>query len=72
MKKNLLIAKLLSNASDEFSNHGCNDLSKDVKELITPELLNDIQQWLGDDITINNIPDWMLMKYLSDKLVDEA
>ena len=73
MDKNLLLlsAKLLDTASDEFSNHGCNDLSKDVQALITPEILKDIKKWL-DDYDIQYVPDWLLMNYLRDKLKEEA
>ena len=42
----LLASKMLELASDEFSNHGCNDLDKKVYKLITEEILEDLR---GDE-----------------------
>jgi len=77
MNRQLLAAKMLKLAADKFSRNICNDLSSDVKELITSELCNDIGKWSGDSKDTwpeneHHIPDWMLMSYLSDKLRDET
>jgi hypothetical protein len=69
----LLAAKMLEEASEEFSNHGCNDLTKEVLDLITDEkrLCEDMKKWNGDDdwpTSVKQIGDSSLMHYLSDKL----
>ncbi len=75
----LLASKMLDVAANEFCNHGCNDLGKDVKELIIDEaeLCKDIREWNGDPRetwpeTADFIGDSSLMSYLSDKLKIEA
>ena len=77
-KQILLIAsKLLDQASEQFSNHGCNDLHKEVLKAITDEakLTEDIRNWYDDDgypETVNQVSDWTLMDYISEKLKEEA
>lgn len=73
----LLAARMLEIASDEFSNHGCNDLDDETINLITDEsnLCKEIEKWNGDDgypPNIKCIPDWMLMRFLKDKLKGAA
>ena len=71
----LLASKMLDVASDKFSNHGCNDLDKDVLEVITDEktLCDDIRIWNGDTEdpwpeSVSSVGDSSLMAYLSWKL----
>jgi len=77
-KQILLIAsKLLDQASEQFSNHGCNDLDKEVLEAITDEskITKDIRKWFDDDVypkSITDVEDWILMDFISDKLKEEA
>jgi len=77
-KQILLIAsKLLDQASEQFSNHGCNDLDEEVLKAITnkEELTKDIRNWFDDDghpENINQVADWTLMDYISEKLKEEA
>ncbi|MFA6235612.1 MAG: hypothetical protein WC824_15695 [Bacteroidota bacterium] len=70
-----LAASLLKRASDEFSNHGCNDMTLPD----TPEnqaLAIKVQEWSGDpDFKVFktrsgelHFYDWMLMAYLADAL----
>ncbi len=71
----LLAAKLLDLSSDEFSNHGCNDLDKEIISSLKgeDELCEDISKWMGDpDLNISHIPDWMLMRYISNKFKEEV
>ena len=73
----LLASKLLDQASEQFSNHGCNDLDKEVLEAITDEvkLTEGIRNWCDDDgypESINQVADWTLMDYISEKLKEEA
>lgn len=69
----LLASKMLKIASEEFSNHGCNDLDKDVIELSNTELCKQIEIWNGDDEwsidNLDQVPDWMLMDFLKDQLI---
>lgn len=76
-----LAAKMLTIASDEFGNHTCNDMGKDVAELVTDEdkLVKDITKWAKEDHDddfemegILDIPDWMLMDYLAHRLSQSA
>ncbi len=68
----LIISKLLDLASDEFSNHGCNDLDKEIESLITPELLKEIRIWNDPEDTwpehASQIGDATLMRFLAHKL----
>ena len=73
----LLASKMLELASDQFSNHGCNDLDSETLELITDEkkLCDDVREWNGDDEWPEKaswIGDSSLMQYLSDKLKEAA
>ncbi len=80
-----LIADILKEASDEFSNHSCND----YKLSNTPEhkeLLIELAKWNGDEEYLeeqieaieNNDKktlytyDWMLMRYLSEKCAEAS
>lgn len=73
----LLTKKMLDMASDEFSNHGCNDLSKDVIEIASPDpnFLADYKKWYGSDDgypeSLDSIPDYGIMDYLVHKIDEE-
>lgn len=80
-KQDLLLAsKMLELASDKFSNHGCNDLTKDVIECIKDEkeLLKDVNSWNGhtdpsdDYLSVSWIGDSTLMRVLAEKFKKEA
>ena len=78
-----LAAYLLDRASDEFSNHGCNDfmerdyedanLSDDEVGEIT-DLINERHSKSDpeDNIRKYHVPDWLLMSYLSARLEEES
>jgi len=77
MNKNekLLASLMLNIASNEFSNHGCNDVENSVYKNWTPEEKNkfvkEFHEWNGDpeetdDYFLNN--DNMLMSFLAYKL----
>lgn len=75
----LLAANMLELASEKFSNHGCNDLSKEALDLVTDDkkLCDDVRKWNGDEEcewpeSASWIGDDSLMHYLSDKLKEEA
>lgn len=77
-KQKALAARLLQLAADEFSNHGCNDLSdstfKDWTQEEKQEFINDADAWNGGDVeltpdTINQMPDWMAMEVLAYQLL---
>lgn len=76
-QKLLLAARMLSIASDKFSNHGCNDLDEQTLSLITDEeaLCVEIRKWNGED-DWPKAADWIgdssLMEFLSDMLNNEA
>ncbi len=71
-----LAGLLLDHAADEFSNHGCNDMEIEN----TPENLQVVRRMIAasdypeDEPKIVNdgrhicIYDWMMMRYLSEKL----
>jgi len=72
-----LAANLLEEASNEFSNHGCNDLCESTKDEVTDEesLCKDMQKWNGDPEwpeKIEYIGDSSLMSYLAYKLKQYA
>ena len=68
-----LAAALLYMASEQFSNHGCNDLPKGILSLVEDEqeLCDNIRAWNGGDEwpkTIGHVGDSSLMHYLSERL----
>jgi hypothetical protein len=72
-----LIAMLLDLASDQYSNHGCNDF--DLSFLPDKErqsLLKAIEEWNGTpedyDPTRKVGADWVLMRYLGEKIDPES
>ena len=74
-----LSAKMLDLASDEFSNHGCNDLDDKLVNSMSDsekeDLLKGMQEWHDDDSypsCIEQVGDSFLMEYLSYKLKEEA
>lgn len=82
-KEGALVAELLELASDQFSNHGCNDfdLPKSWSREEIAELLRSIHRWNGDEDEmeadgefdpkrkhIRTTYDWLLMTYFAAKL----
>jgi len=72
-----LTRELLSMASEEFSNHTCNDVSdeffKDWSFMDKQVFMKEFHEWQGDaddydSENFNYIPDWLLMDFLADKL----
>lgn len=74
-----LAALLLKNASDKYSNHGCNDLESDVLELMacwTDEqretFMRDACAWNKGNIELDSpeqMPDWMVMDVIAYQLM---
>lgn len=71
-----LAAKMLNLASDEFSNHGCNDLDEDTFSDLSDEEKEELRvsykKYYGDDeypTALTQIGDSELMSYLSDKFL---
>lgn len=79
-KEKLFVAALLDLASDEFANHGCNDLSEELEALFTQEewdaMNKEYHEWNGDPEEF--IPgiilsyDWLWMSWMAEKLRKEA
>lgn len=72
-----LSSKMLTMAKDEFDNHGCNDLDKEIYNLIPQEWCEEARQMnsKGRDPWPENpsqFTDSGLMWYLSKKLKDMA
>ena len=78
-----LASYLLDLAGDEFGNHGCNDfMERDYEEAKLNkcdvlEITASINEWdtpadPEENLTPYYIPDWLLFRYLADKLKDEA
>lgn len=75
-KEKILISNLLYDASETFSNHGCNDLNLNFIKDWTEEELQQLNIEMHED---NNSPkedydhklylyDWILMRFLSKKI----
>ena len=79
-KEKQLAAKMLEMASDEFSNHGCNDIEDSVYEGWTLEerqhFVKEFHEWNGDPE--NFAKDWLhledstIMSFLAYKLGTDA
>ena len=77
-----LASVLLKIAEDEFSRHGCNNLSQGVwKDWTTQErqeFIKDFHDWNGgyyniqDDPENLDLPDWVVMAFLASKLKEQA
>ena len=75
-KEKLLAAKFLEEASDEFSNHGCNDVSKSFFKGWSLEerqtFVKEYHEWNGDleeyDSEELDLPDFGIMSFLAAKL----
>lgn len=75
-----IIAKLLKQASEEFSNHGCNDTDDEILNLMTPDEKNELEYNMAKDQgeeeefeKDNHFfmgYDYMLMSYFARKLDD--
>ena len=73
----LLASEMLNLASDEFSNHGCNDLDDKVVKMISPELCEEMKQWNSKGETSwpwspESVGGSSLMHYLSYRLKEVA
>jgi len=77
-----LAARLLKRAADEFSNHGCNDMSNEDFEGLTPEELEELRgvynEFLKNDPSghwdisdVRYTMDWLWMSILAKKLEAE-
>jgi hypothetical protein len=75
-----VLAKVLDQSADEFSNHGCNDLNLN-KLGLTPDELESFKAEFtmcmkSDDPyyerTGNCVEDWLVMRYLSNLALSEA
>ena len=72
-----LAGELLDRASEEFSNHGCNDwdfpplwTDKEKKELLREmhKDNNSLAEWKEDGESLHPPPDWWVMVFLADGL----
>jgi len=80
-KKELALAsKMLELASEEFSNHGCNDVDEDVYDGWTLEerqkFVKEFHEWNGDpeefDKTFLQLGDSTIMIFLAAKLKGQS
>lgn len=80
-KKELaLAAKMLELASDQFSNHGCNDVDENVYDGWTLEeiqqFVKEFHEWNGDpeeyEETFLHLGDSTIMSFLAAKLEHES
>ena len=70
---------MLKISSNEFSNHGCNDVDESIYEDWNieerREFVKEIHEWNGDpecyDENFLHTPDWVLMSFLASKLEAE-
>ena len=79
-KEKQLAAKMLEMASDEFSNHGCNDVEDSVCEGWSLEerqqFIKEFHEWNGDPENFDK--DWLhlgdstIMSFLAHKLETDA
>ena len=69
-----LAAIFLERHADELSNAGCNDLDSELLERINAdEWLEEINRWDRCDFDkIDQVPDWLLVKFISSKLKQMA
>lgn len=70
-----LVAALLRRASEEFSNHGCNDFDVCREAGLSPEdadaLWKKLAEWDDPDFAESDGAihyDWVLMSYFADKI----
>ena len=75
----ILAAMFLRLASDEFSNHGCNDMDAAMVAHIGQSdrermagMYNGFNNSISDPIGFDAIPDYAWMRLLSERLMDEA
>lgn len=73
-KQKLLAAKLLADAGEEYSNHGCNDFyfPQDWNQDECAAFSSECWVWAGEPTATHTPPDWMVMEYLAALLTDEA
>ena len=77
-KERILVAHLLDMASDEYSNHGCNDF--DWEQFFTKDemkkICQDIETWNGspEEYDENHLhtPDWLFMSYYRDRILKNS
>ncbi|HWY33966.1 MAG TPA: hypothetical protein VNX68_04925 [Nitrosopumilaceae archaeon] len=86
-KEKLFLAELLEMASDEFSNHTCNDMPEELLKNFTDKekesLIKEYHEYNGDPEEIENstsdllledfdcMPDWSWMSFFAYKLKEE-
>ena len=84
-KEKEFLSRLLEMASDEFSNHGCNDVPDDMLNIFTDtekkSLIKEYQKYNNDPDTTEDsellledfdcTPDWAWMSFFAQKLRDE-
>lgn len=70
-----LLKKFLEQFSEILSNNSCNDIPKEMLEIIPKSGMKDFIDWLGPDCDEEDlsedkiyIPDWILVDYLRDQL----
>ena len=79
-KEKQLAAKMLEMASDEFSNHGCNDVENSVWKGWSKEermtFVKEYHEWNGDpeefDSKYLHLPDFAIFSFLAHKLETDA
>jgi len=75
-KEKMLASKMLDAASDEFGNHGCNDVKESLYDGWTIEerraFVKEYREWNGDpqeyDENFLHLPDYAIMSFLAYKL----
>lgn len=78
-KEKQLAAKMLQLASDEFSNHGCNDVEESMYEGWSIEerqqFVKEFHEWNGDpeefDPNFLHLGDDIIMSFLAHKLEED-
>lgn len=67
-----LAYRVLGMCSEEFSHHICSDIDTKIFKGISDRkgLLKDIKKVMSDEdmAELSDVPDWLLMEYLSKKL----
>ena len=79
-KEKQLVVKMLEMASDEFSNHGCNDVGDSTYEGWSLEerqqFVKEFHEWNGDPEDFDkdrlNLGDSTIMSFLAHKLKTDA
>ncbi len=74
-KEKQLASDMLELASEQFSNHGCNDVEPEIYDGWSLEerrqFIKEYREWNGDpndDTGLMHVPDWAIMKFMAYKL----